>query len=161
MTRGRRPRPDGFVTQAADAPAAPGAYLLLVTLPAPLSLALPHRPPATLAAGRFLYAGSARGPGGMRARLAHHLRPDKPVHWHIDRLTLAGRPGGAWVFPDGDECAVVALLAHLPAPLPGFGSTDCRRCISHLLAWPPVHGDDPFRAERRFRQDCQPTPPVP
>ncbi len=43
---------------------------------------------------------------------------------------------GAWVFPGGGECAIVAALADLPVPLPGFGSTDCRRCVSHLLSWP-------------------------
>ena len=126
-----------FVRSAAEAPALPGAYLLVVTLSAALRVALPHRPEATLTPGRFLYAGSARGPGGLRARLGRHMRADKKPHWHIDRLTEAGAVEGAWVIPGGDECALVAALAHLPVPLPGFGSTDCRLCASHLLAWPP------------------------
>jgi Uri superfamily endonuclease len=49
---------------------------------------------------------------------------------------MAGTVPGAWIFPGGDECAIVAALKHLPVPLPGFGSSDCRRCVSHLLAWP-------------------------
>ncbi|MFL5280923.1 MAG: DUF123 domain-containing protein [Rhodopila sp.] len=36
-----------------------------------------HRPAASLLPGRYLYAGSARGPGGMRARLDRHLRRNK------------------------------------------------------------------------------------
>jgi len=30
----------------------------------------------------------------------------------------------------------VAALSCLPVPIPGFGSTDCVRCRSHLLRWP-------------------------
>jgi Uri superfamily endonuclease len=131
-----------FVARADEAPGVAGAYLLLVTLPAPLWVAVPGRGGATLPPGRFLYAGSARGPGGIRARLGRHLRRAKTPHWHIDLLTAAGTAEGAWVFPGGDECAIVAALAHLPAPLPGFGSSDCRHCVSHLLAWPDgvAHG---------------------
>ena len=128
-----RPR---FVRSAAEAPALPGAYLLVVALPASLNVTLPNRPAATLAPGRYLYAGSARGPGGLRARLARHMRAEKKPHWHIDRLTEAGTVEGAWAIPGGDECALIAALASLPVPVPGFGSTDCRCCTSHLLCWP-------------------------
>ena len=128
--------PVRFVAGAAEAPASPGAYLLPVMLAAPLHVALPRGRDVLLQPGRYLYAGSARGPGGMRARLARHQRADKTPHWHIDRLTMAGAVLGAWIFPGGSECAIVAALGHLPVPLPGFGSSDCRRCASHLLAWP-------------------------
>ncbi|MDA8230600.1 MAG: GIY-YIG nuclease family protein [Magnetospirillum sp.] len=113
---------------AADAiPALPGAYVLAIILDAPM---------AGLPAGRYLYCGSARGPGGLRARLGRHMRKGKAVRWHVDRLTEAGWVLGAWVFPDQSECDLVAQLARLPVPLPGFGSSDCRVCPSHLLAWP-------------------------
>lgn len=125
-----------FVRTAAEAPSLPGAYLLLITLARPLHGALPHRPEAVLPPGRYLYAGSARGPGGLRARLARHMRAEKKPHWHVDRLTEAGIVEGAWAIPGCGECALIATLAALPVPLPGFGSTDCRRCASHLLAWP-------------------------
>lgn len=132
-----------FHTTAAGIPAVPGAYALLVVLAEGVEVRLPGRAPAVLPAGRFLYCGSARGPGGLRARVGRHMRRDKRVRWHIDRLTLAGQVAGAWVFPDGDECALVAGLSRLPVPLPGFGSSDCRRCASHLLAWPEAVGLDP------------------
>ncbi len=125
-----------FIYSAAEAPALPGAYLLLIALPAPLTLTLLHRPETTLPPGRYLYAGSARGPGGLRARLGRHMRPDKKLHWHIDRLTQAGTIEGAWAIPGGNECGLIIALASLPIPLPGFGSTDCRHCASHLLYWP-------------------------
>jgi histidyl-tRNA synthetase len=122
-----------FVRTAAAAPAGAGAYVLLVTLAVPLDLVMPRR--ATLVPGRYLYCGSANGPGGLRARLGRHMRRGKSLRWHIDRLTEAGEVPGAWVVPDGDECALAAALAHLPIPVPGFGSSDCPRCRSHLFHW--------------------------
>lgn len=41
-------------------------------------------------------------------------------------------------FPGQSECALLARLLEIDegvsVPVPGFGSTDCRRCPSHLLA---------------------------
>lgn len=117
----------GFHIDAGTIPPVPGAYVLVIRLDAPL-------PP--LAPGRYLYCGSAKGAGGLRARLGRHMRKDKKIRWHVDRLTEAGVVEGAFVFEDGDECALVAKLSHLPVPWPGFGSSDCRSCQSHLLALP-------------------------
>ncbi|CAO3414324.1 Endonuclease III (EC 4.2.99.18) [Azospirillum doebereinerae] len=117
-------------------PPVAGAYVLLVRLAEAADVILPGRAKAILPSGRYLYCGSARGPGGLRARVGRHMRPDKTVRWHIDRLTTAGTVTGCWVFPAGDECALVARLAALPVPIPGFGSSDCAVCRSHLLAWP-------------------------
>ena len=124
-----------FHTEAGQLPAVPGAYILLVELTEEVVVRLPRHPPAILAAGRYLYCGSARGPGGIKARVARHLRRDKAIRWHVDQLTVAGTARGAWPFPGGDECALAAGLAALPAPIPGFGSSDCSTCRSHLLAW--------------------------
>ena len=126
-----------FCTDAADAPPLPGAYVLAVELAAaPLAVTLPNRPAASLGPGHYLYCGSARGPGGLRARLSRHMRRGKTIRWHIDRLTETGAVLGAWFFPGGDECELVATLSSLPVPIAGFGSTDCARCRSHLLQWP-------------------------
>ncbi len=133
-----------FYHEAARLPADPGAYLLLLDLARGLAVRLPGRRETVLAAGRYLYCGSARGPGGIKARVGRHLRRDKVVRWHIDQLTAAGTVRGAWVFPGGSECALVAGLAHLPMPIPGFGSSDCRVCVSHLLAWPEGAGLAPL-----------------
>ena len=120
-------------------PAAPGAYILWIDLPQPLTVAVARRAAATLAPGRYAYCGSARGPGGIRARVARHLRAEKRPHWHIDRLTGVGRVVAVHGIPDGSECDLADFLAGLTgvsAPVPGFGSSDCRRCTSHLLAVP-------------------------
>jgi Uri superfamily endonuclease len=124
-----------FVAAAADAPSTPGAYALALRLDAPLAVRV-GKISATLLAGDYLYCGSARGPGGLRARLARHMRREKRAHWHIDQLTRVGRVLGAFVTEDGDECALNAALADLPIPIAGFGSSDCRRCAAHLRFLP-------------------------
>lgn len=128
------------VTGHADAngfPIAKGAYLLLLELGAELPLAIRKFQHDTLPAGLYLYAGSARGPGGLKARLRRHLRADKKPHWHIDRLANAATRMTAFAIPDGRECALVQSLLESEQyhhPLPGFGSSDCRICTSHLLS---------------------------
>jgi histidyl-tRNA synthetase len=124
-----------FVASAADAPATAGAYALALRLGAPLDVRI-GKNSATLPAGDYLYCGSARGPGGLRARLARHMRKDKRAHWHVDQLTLAGEIVGAFIFEGGDECALNAALSDMPIPVAGFGSSDCRRCAAHLRFWP-------------------------
>ena len=64
------------------------------------------------------------------------MRRGKSVHWHIDQLTERGSITGAWIVRNGRECDLVAMLAPLPMPIPGFGSSDCSRCLSHLLYLP-------------------------
>ena len=130
-----------FWTTAHDTPAVSGTYVLVIDLSEPVAVSL--KPSALLVPGRYLYCGSAKGPGGLRARLARHMRHGKPIHWHIDRLTEAGTLLGAWTFLCGDECDLVVALSHSPIAVKGFGSTDCHRCASHLLRWP--HGAKTLR----------------
>lgn len=129
--------PNSAAGEAADMPCVPGAYLLLIGVARPLSLTAPRFADTTLPAGWYVYAGSANGPGGLRARVARHLRADKRAHWHVDHLTQ-GATVLALGFPGAGECALADRLAAAPrfvAPLPGFGSSDCARCVSHLVAW--------------------------
>ena len=114
----------------AEPPTVAGAYALIIDL---------DRPAEELSAGRYVYAGSAYGPGGLRARVARHLRPAKKPHWHIDRLTAAGRVIDWIAVPGGDECHILAAALTLPGatvPKPGFGSSDCRTCPAHLVRLP-------------------------
>ncbi len=127
-------------------PAMPGAYLLLLRLDNPLPLR-GRFARQTLPAGHYVYAGSARGPGGLRARLTRHFRREKKLRWHIDQLTTRAAGLCALPFPDDDtgesarptsECHLAAALMKNPAfgiPLPGFGSSDCATCPAHLLRW--------------------------
>ncbi len=122
-----------FYATADRIPALPGAYLLLVELREVTFVRLPDKPRVCLTSGRYIYAGSANGPGGLKARVSRHMRRTKRCHWHIDQLTENGDVLGAWIFPGGIECDLVERNSALPIPIVGFGSTDCKRCRSHLL----------------------------
>ena len=125
----------GFAADADALPVTPGAYLVLIDLKA--AAPLPPRFGGALQPGLYVYAGSANGPGGIRARAGRHLKHDKPRRWHVDWLTADARCA-ALPLPAWDECATVAALAthgRFVAPVAGFGSSDCTTCAAHLLRW--------------------------
>ena len=120
-----------------DLPAARGTYVLVLKLENSVTAQAGRLGTAHLEAGWTIYVGSAHGPGGLRARLRRHLRPDKAVHWHIDALTAVAPVSVIWVdtSPVRLECVWARTLAALPGvtiPLKGFGSSDCG-CESHLF----------------------------
>ncbi len=120
-------------------PSETGAYVLIIELTAPLEIDVATLPRAALPAGRYAYCGSAYGPGGLKARIGRHLRADKAHRWHVDRLTAAGRVVDVRAVPGGRECDLLARVLEAPGtsvPVPGFGSSDCRRCPAHLVALP-------------------------
>lgn len=124
---------------ADDAPQGKGAYALVISLGAPAEFLHKGRV-HSLPSGCYIYAGSARGPGGIAARLRRHFRPEKKPHWHVDRLTLVADEVRAFALEGASECGIVARLSGLPGfrhPLSGFGSSDCPACRSHLLQYRP------------------------
>ncbi len=133
------------ITHMADFPDTPGAYALAVRLAVPLSLDRRRWRGAALAAGLYIYCGSANGPGGIGARLLRHARPSKVRHWHVDALTAAGAVIAAGAFIEGSECEIMKQLNRgrgAQIPIPGFGSTDCRHCSAHLVMIPAARNLD-------------------
>ena len=116
-------------------PGEPGAYALTFRLDAPVTLPIATLKNPTLGAGTYVYAGSAFGPGGIRARVSRHLTTEKKAHWHIDHLSACAVCVRVETYPDGHECALIAdlLAAGADIPVPGFGSSDCRTCAAHLV----------------------------
>jgi len=113
----------------------PGSYLLLLELAEPLTIIIRKRD-WQLSAGLFVYAGSANGAGGLKARLTRHFRKEKKQHWHIDRITTQVRAIRALCFQDMTECELHARLlssGKFSVPIPGFGSSDCKSCPAHFL----------------------------
>ncbi len=120
----------------AGIPSEGGAYALDLRLDKRLDITLPRKPSRILAPGRYIYCGSAYGPGGLRARLARHLAGPDRIHWHIDRLTSHVTVREWWAGIGARECELVDHLRARPdvdIPLPGFGASDCRRCPAHLI----------------------------
>ncbi len=116
-----------------------GAYVLIIELTAPLEIDVATLPRTVLPAGCYAYCGSAYGPGGLKARIGRHLRAEKAVRWHVDRLTGAGRVVDVQAVPGGRECDLLARVLEAPGasvPVPGFGSSDCPACPTHLVAMP-------------------------
>ena len=94
-----------------------------------------------LLAGVYIYCGSARGPGGLRARIFRHLRLDKKKHWHYDHIrSHLALTQVWWVDASASECDLcrwIGEAAQVSFPLAGFGSSDCvRGCRSHLMFVP-------------------------
>ena len=123
-------------------PPGPGGYALLLSLPASSRLVIGRLGTYRVPAGYYLYLGSALGPGGLRSRLARHLRPDKRLHWHIDYLLRIARIQSIWLLETGDrlECKWAGIAANLPGaalPVPGFGASDCA-CPAHLVRFPTM-----------------------
>ena len=136
------PRCEVTLGSIEECPKSPGFYALWIALDQALTLQRPT--PARLPPGLYCYLGSARGPGGLQARLRRHLRTDKSIRWHIDQITKGTQASLAWAWTDesgiAGECDLVARLGAHPRafhPIPGFGSSDCKCCRAHFLAFHP------------------------
>lgn len=135
---------------------ASGAYLLLIKVGRPIEL--PRRfADQILTEGYYGYAGSAYGPGGIRARCRHHLGQPSKLHWHVDWVTQSADDVQAIAFPSRTECRLIEVLlrhAHARIPINGFGSTDCTQCRAHLVEFdgPDCWGE----AVRAFQVQSRP-----
>lgn len=98
--------------------------------------------------GYYVYVGSARGPGGVRARVSRHFRGTKTRHWHIDYLREILSPVRAWCCyaPFNLEHQWARAVAGMAgtASVKGFGCSDCR-CYAHLFAMATEPGFARFR----------------
>lgn len=87
--------------------------------------------------GHYLYVGSALGPGGLKARLGHHLRPVARPRWHIDYVRKVLTLHEIWYACnerrwESDWAQALAEVPGLTAPLRGFGASD-RPGETHLF----------------------------
>jgi Uri superfamily endonuclease len=116
-----------------------GVYILILRVESSISLSLSIGF-VVLEPGLYAYVGSARGVGGLRSRIEHHLSKDKKrLWWHIDYLTSR---------PDVSVTCIIYVLTYMdlekaladelckancwsPA-VKGFGSSD-KKSFSHLF----------------------------
>jgi Uri superfamily endonuclease len=128
-----------------------GSYVLVLHLAVAQSISVGCLGEIEFPPGWYMYAGSALGPGGLKARLARHRRclaVGKRAHWHVDYLREHARWGGAWMRASDQrlECAWAVALSRLPGAeivVPGFGASDCR-CPSHLVRAPALPEEEWF-----------------
>ncbi len=131
-----------------------GTYLLLLRLEEDREVIIGRLRSLFFPRGHYLYVGSARGAGGLAARLGRHRRGTKHPRWHIDHLRCHANIIEIWAVESEErlECLWSQQLAQLsPArSIPGFGSSDCR-CPSHLFH---------FREKPSHRQFAHLLPPA-
>ena len=128
--------------EASRLPSRPGTYVFFLQVGRSLTQKVGRLGRFHFPAGIYAYVGSARGAGGLAARLRHHLRPPTSPHWHIDYLRPAAQPVAIW-WVEGEgrrECAWARALAQMEGaslPVPRFGASDCR-CPAHLVHFPEL-----------------------
>jgi len=130
----------------------PGTYALLLSSATDAVVLIGRLGNLRLQPDYYVYVGSALGSGGVRGRLAHHMRPAERPHWHIDYLRAKTTLEAVWFRYHGKslEHAWAKRFAAMPrasVPMIGFGSSDCG-CGSHLYLFkqrplpPPRNGSD-------------------
>jgi Uri superfamily endonuclease len=124
---------------AALIPARPGTYALLLSAARRQRITVGRLGALPVQPGCYVYLGSARGPGGLRARLRHHVGAQQRPHWHIDYLHHATTPQEIWWSDDAKSsehlwAAHCGALPGAAVPLARFGASDCDcDCNAHLF----------------------------
>ena len=113
-----------------------GTYVLVLKNGVERTIQIGRRGNVLLAAGYYLYVGSAFGPGGVRARVSRHYRCKKKHHWHIDYITEVMDIDVTWYNhgPERLEHDWARALAemHNTAVVKAIGNSDCH-CESHFF----------------------------
>ena len=113
-----------------------GTYALLLHNKRAQTISVGKLGTFTFSRGFYVYTGSAFGPGGLPARVGRHLKPNKPLRWHIDYLTACFSVVRIWQtrHPEICECLWAGHFQTLGGSIivPGFGASDCR-CSTHLF----------------------------
>jgi len=117
-----------------------GTYVLILELKTFYRLSVGKLGTFDFPTGWYAYAGHAFGPGGLAARIGHHLRGTGRPHWHMDYLNSKGCIREVWygIGQWFDEHRWTACLRAMPGAgmvAPGFGSSDCS-CETHLVHFP-------------------------
>ncbi|MGD9347686.1 MAG: GIY-YIG nuclease family protein [Candidatus Aminicenantes bacterium] len=126
-----------------------GIYVLVVSVAHPLWIKPGKLPEREFQKGIYFYIGRAKQ--HLRGRLARHFRAEKKLFWHVDYLLQKASIAEIWCrLGFFDECriasAIIEVCGTTCAPIPGFGTSDCR-CPSHLIYY---SGDSKFLLPLRY-----------
>ena len=114
----------------------PGTYAIVLKPNARRSIKVGKLGILRVQVGYYIYVGSAFGPGGLAARVAHHKRKSHRSRWHIDYLRTIAEICEVWYSYDSRSrehqwAEALAAAKESTRPFPGFGSSDCS-CLTHL-----------------------------
>ena len=114
-----------------------GSYILVMELARACQLQIGKLGCFDFKPGYYFYVGSAFGPGGVAARVKHHIMASSRPRWHIDYLRRQCELQEVW-FEIGAErlehlwATALGGTVDVEIPVPGFGATDSH-CVSHLF----------------------------
>jgi Uri superfamily endonuclease len=133
----------------------PGTYTLILSSTVTKPVKIGKLGTLSLDPGYYVYIGSAFGPGGLKARISHHLKNSSRPHWHIDYVSSTLRLYQIWYTYDPTRrehqwADVHAGTRGASRPLPGFGSSDCG-CPSHLYFYQSPPSGIQFRRKIRAK----------
>lgn len=116
-----------------------GTYFLLFTLNGPEVIQIGRLKKFLFEESIYGYVGSARGPGGLEARISHHLGLSKRPHWHMDYLRPFALFAECWFDQSGEYFEHIWAnsffnMQFSAVPAENFGSSDCK-CPSHLFSF--------------------------
>lgn len=126
-----------------------GTYVLVLESQRQDTLAIGRTKTLVLQKGFYLYVGSAFGPGGVQARVGHHMTPSANPHWHIDYLKQAIPITRIWyayhrIRREHQWADILQTFPHASIPLKKFGASDCD-CEAHLFFFPRLPSVRQFR----------------
>jgi Uri superfamily endonuclease len=115
----------------------PGTYILVLQLIQGCAIHVGALGSLNFQPGFYAYVGSAFGPGGLRARVAHHLSTIHKFQWHIDYLRQKADVVEVWFSCDParrehEWAGVFTFMPGVSMPFAGFGASDCD-CLTHLF----------------------------
>ena len=117
----------------------PGTYALILKSSSDRRIEIGRLGKCLIQPGYYVYTGSAFGPGGLKARIAHHAGISQRPHWHIDYLRSVLRLNEVWYTVDAKPyehrwAETMSALKGANLPIIGFGASDCS-CTSHLFSF--------------------------
>ena len=128
----------------------PGTYALILSCGTNACIQVGRLGMMQLQHGYYVYVGSPLGPGGLRARIAHHQKLATRPHWHIDYLRAHTRLQSVWLNYDvrrheHEWSRALRTVKEATIPFLGFGASDCS-CPSHLYYFKGCPAQTSFRA---------------
>jgi sugar fermentation stimulation protein A len=113
-------------------------YSIIIYIPHSLNLSIGSLGMHSLSSGYYVYTG--RDKRNVVKRIERHYKKEKKFRWHIDYLTghkdTIVLESICYSVEAEKECEINKAIQSLPDArsfIPGFGSSDCMKCPSHLV----------------------------
>ncbi|MBB1486007.1 GIY-YIG nuclease family protein [Oceanospirillum sediminis] len=142
-----------LTTLSGNIPAQKGSYVIAFYLPEEQIIRVGRLGEYLFQPGFFLYTGSAKGSGGLKSRLKHHMSCQNKCHWHLDYLRPEMQLVGIWYTTNTGvfEHAWADILSQwkgVQAPVTGLGASDCK-CHTHFFHFRRLPAIRTFRQKNR------------